>query len=323
LNAQRIVGELDRALGAQLGALRPLHFASPDEAADLPGHVRAGSALRRWQGRLAVIQDDVHALALIDAADATARPLLLPRGHAGRRRFGDDLGNKAHKLDLEAGFVLPDGRLVALGSGSTPVRERLVVVAPDGEVSLQNAATLYAGLRQALLPGSTDLNLEGATVQGPRLLLFLRGNTDPMTEESGDACLALEKAAFMAWLDGGATPLPQALTRFDLGRSPAGTRYGITDAAALADGRVALLAVAEASPDALRDGPVSGCRFGWWEADGRLRLTDIRDQDGSRTQLKLEGLEPATDAPGGDFLVVADVDDPHAPALLGLLHCSP
>lgn len=320
--ATRIVGALDRGLRARLGELRPLHFAAPDDAADLPGHVRAGSALRHWRGRLAIIQDDVQALALIDADHATARPLLLPRGHAGRRRFGDDLGNKAHKLDLEAGVVLPDGRLVALGSGSTPARERLVIVSPAGEVCLRDAATLYAGLRRALLPGPTELNLEGAAVQGSNLLLFLRGNGDPTAHESGDACLALEAAAFTAWLDGDAPPLPQALTRFDLGRSPAGTRFGITDAAALVDGRVALLAVAEASPDALRDGPVSGCRFGWWEPDGRLRLTDILDQDGSRTQLKLEGLEPAADGPSGDFLVVTDVDDPQVPALLGTLRCS-
>jgi hypothetical protein len=51
------------------------------------------------------------------------RPLLLPQGEGGRRQFDDRLGNKAAKLDLEAGVVLPDGRFVALGSGSTARRE--------------------------------------------------------------------------------------------------------------------------------------------------------------------------------------------------------
>ena len=93
-----------------------------------------------------IVQDDVNVLALRDAA-GRIRPRLLPWGDGRRRRFDDTLGNKAAKLDLEAGVVLPDGRFLALGSGSTVRRQRLVVAWPDGRVALREGGELYELLR--------------------------------------------------------------------------------------------------------------------------------------------------------------------------------
>ncbi len=46
-----------------------------------------------------------------------------------------DRGNKAAKMDIEACVVLPDGRLLAIGSGSTPARGFTDATAlPDGRV---------------------------------------------------------------------------------------------------------------------------------------------------------------------------------------------
>jgi hypothetical protein len=125
---------------ARLGPPRSLRFAGADEARDLPGHVRAGSGLRRWGERLVVVQDDVNALALLDERAGTVTPLVLPAGAGGRRHFSERRGNKAAKMDLEACVVLPDGRLLAIGSGSTPAREHLVVVDADHHVRVVDAA---------------------------------------------------------------------------------------------------------------------------------------------------------------------------------------
>src|SRR5580765_4848564 len=114
-------------LTAMLGTPRPLYYAGgADDAAGLPAYVRAASAIRRRGTRLVIVQDDVNAIAVLDAATFTARPLLLPADTTGTRMFDKAHGNKKRKLDLEACITLPDGRLVALGSGSSPYRERLV-----------------------------------------------------------------------------------------------------------------------------------------------------------------------------------------------------
>ena len=63
--------------------------------------------------------------------------------------FDDVRGNKKLKLDLEACIVLPDGRLVAFGSGSSPQREKIVTVAAGKGAMAQQwlGEDLYAGLR--------------------------------------------------------------------------------------------------------------------------------------------------------------------------------
>src|SRR5688500_3396609 len=164
---------------ATLTDVRPLVFEGADVHRDLPGHVRAGSALRRWHGRLVVVQDDVHALALLDESSGVVSALALPPGTDGRRTFGNALGNKALKMDLEACVVLPDGRLVALGSGSTPLREHLVVVTGDAEVRLVDGHALYAHLRSRPDFAGSELNIEGAALTQGALKLLQRGNGAP------------------------------------------------------------------------------------------------------------------------------------------------
>ena len=131
---------------------RELFFSTdPGQPLDLVAHVRAASALRRLGDRLVVVQDDVNALAMLDTSTATLTPLLLPPGHEGVRVFDDLRGNKAWKMDLEACAALPDGRLVAFGSGSSRRRERIVVLslAPVASVTVVEAAPLYERLRAA------------------------------------------------------------------------------------------------------------------------------------------------------------------------------
>jgi hypothetical protein len=314
---RRLVAHVDPRLRAELGGLVELAYAAPNSGEDHPDHVRAASAVRTFAGgRLVIVQDDVNVLAL-PGRDGTVTPVLLPRGPDGRRTFGDDTHNKHAKMDLEAGVVLPDGRLVAFGSGSTRARERLVLLDRGLAVRVVDGRELYARLRAYRAFSGAELNLEGVVQVGPVLRLFQRGNGATGTgAEAIDATGDLDLGEFMAWLTGGPCPDLRDVVQFDLG-TIAGTRLTFTDAAVLPDGRVAFVACAEQSPDATRDGDVLGCRFGLIEGE-RVRTTDIVDATGTRVALKIEGLEPRDDEPA-TFHAVIDMDRGDEPARLGVL----
>ena len=316
---RRVRATLDPDLHAVLDDMVPLVYAPGAAAAaeDVPPHVRAASAMRRLGSRLVIVQDDVNVLAL-HREGGRAGAVLLPAGEGGHRAFGDARGNKHAKMDLEACAALPDGRLVAFGSGSTPRRERLVVLGPAGMPRVVEAGDLYAMLRRDVAFAGSQLNVEGAVVADDALTLFQRGNGAPVAGMVPvDATGELPLAEFTRWLDGAPTlPRLQNVNQYDLGEA-SGVPFSFTDAALAPDGRMAFLACAEASPDAYRDGPVHGCRVGFITS-GRARMTEIRHTDGSPVSLKLEGLEPWPDEPG-TFHVVADRDDPDEPAILGRL----
>jgi len=312
--------ELDPTLSAVLGPTFPLRYSRGGSVGDdHPAFLRAASAVRRWQQKRIVIQDDVSVLALGECApDADLSPLLLPRGADGRRQFDDLIGNKRLKLDLEAAAVLPDGRLLVLGSGSLPERERLVVVEPGAAPTVRDARELYAALRREVAFSGSELNLEGALVSPRGLELFQRGNgamsgsLRPVT-----AIGTLPLTAFLRWLDGpGPVPELTRIVRVELGRAR-GVPFSFTDATSRADGVIAFLACAEDSPDAVRDGEVLGCRFGLLDSGG-VRVVDILNSQGEPCALKLEGIEAHPDD-GSAYDVVADMDRPDTPALGAVL----
>jgi hypothetical protein len=308
-------------LRATLSAPRPLLYSTgADPAHGLPAHVRAASAIRRRGSRLVIVQDDVNAIAVLDPATRSTLPLLLPAGPNGARVFDDAHGNKKQKLDLEACVALPDGRLVAMGSGSSLQRERLVIIAADSGSSVQvvEAGELYAELRVHAEARGAEINIEGAVVQGKRLRLLQRGN-GKHDSTPWNAILDLALAEFLDWLDDrDVHPKVQHILEVDLGAIE-GVPLGFTDATVTADGRMAFLACAEDSADALSDGPVLGCRFGWLDADDRVATTTVVvDADGKPTGLKLEGIE-ASSGGGRVFDVVADMDRPDEPAQIAEL----
>jgi hypothetical protein len=261
-----------------------------------------------------VIQDDVNALAVMDASGCIM-PLLLPPGADGRRSFDDTIGNKHLKMDLEAAVVLPDARVLAFGSGSTRARENIVVIDSETGMRVRRAPGLYARLRRHCEFVGTELNIEGTVIQGGRLRLFQRGNGARVTGgRSGSLVFDVDLAQFLRWL-AGRGPVPDVIDvlEVDLG-SIDGVPFGFTDAAVARDGRVAFVACAEDSVNVRGDGPVLGCRFGWLD-DAGAQVTDVVEPDGRATALKLEGIEPR---PGSDgvFDAVADMDRPDHPALL-------
>jgi hypothetical protein len=306
---------------AVLGALTPLRYSAPasKDASDRPAHVRAASAVRRFAGGLVMAQDDANFLAL-RRADGSISAIALPPRASGARTFSEAQGNKGEKMDLEAALTLPDGRLVAFGSGSRPSRRSIVVVTPALAVRVVDGAAFYGALEGRRDFVGSEINIEGAIHHGGVLRLFQRGNGATVDGQAAlDATLDLPLDAFVAWLDG-AGPLPPlgAARAFDLGTFD-GVRLTFTDAVALPDGRVAILAAAEASPDTYHDGAVKGCRLGVIAGD-EVHMYDLADAKGAACHVKLEGIEllEAT-AAGLRFFVVADVDDTAVPALGGEL----
>jgi hypothetical protein len=316
----------DPALAAVVVAQVPLHYqAGADEGLDRPGHVRAGSSLARVPGGIALVQDDANFVALFEPDGVEVRAIALPAGEGGRRQFDDRRGNKEHKLDLEACFAVADEGgtlLIALGSGSTPRREQVATVrgwehdAP--EVTVVRAAGLYAALRAEAAFAGSELNVEGAVHLGDRVRLFGRGNGAARDDQRPvNATCDLPWPPFLAHLrapDHAAAPTPRDVVHYELGRID-GIALGFTDAATIGGGTLLYSAAAEDSPDATRDGRVSGSAIGVIDPAGETRWAPLTEPSGAIFAGKVEGLLPA-DAAGERLYVVVDADDPDAPSVL-------
>jgi len=303
----------DTALRARVIETRALHYtsgSSPSE--DRPAHVRAGSALGWFGGRIAVIQDDANFVALVEAESGRVDALTLSAGEGGVRCFDDVRGNKKHKLDLEA-CIVHGSRLIAFGSGSTGQRERLVVVdLPELRAELIDAGSLYAALRTRSDFAGSELNIEGAALlDDDRVVLLQRGNGSARGELLPvDATVEIALSELLPYVERGGTgalPALGTVTQFDLGAID-GVRLTFTDAAAHGNDLV-FLAAAEASPDAIRDGPVAGVALGVVDAAGTARWTRLRGEDGSWFAAKAEGLLFDRVRADRAFAVV-DADDP-------------
>lgn len=315
----------DTALTARVVRSLPLLYADgADPALDRPAHVRSASGLVRVDGRIAVIQDDANFVALIDPATGMARPVTLPAGEGGRRQFDDMRGNKRFKLDLESCVTLEDlsggEMLVAFGSGSTPMREKIVIVRGvglgDPDVRVLDAFALYAVLRGQRDFAGSEMNIEGAVAAVGVLRLFNRGNGAPADGLLPvNATCDVDLTAFLAYAGDPAAarpPSPRNITQFDLGAID-GFPLTFTDAALFGDA-ILFSAAAEASPDATHDGPVAGCAIGILR-DGNARYTIVHAADGSRYPGKIEGILPDANDPAR-LLAVIDRDDPAAPSEL-------
>ncbi len=265
----------------------------------------ASGLVRRGDTFYIVADDELGLLAVPDVGPAFTIPLLpglLPEAHAAR---------KAAKPDLEALCRWPGDGLLALGSGSTASRHRGCLLRPvagdmsRGTVTILDLEPLHARLSETF-PG---LNLEGAAVRGDALLLLQRGNG------SGNlpALVELDLPAALRAVDAGEPWGPELLRSIrdvPLG-ARRGTMLGFTDASPLPDGSLVFVAAAEASPDTVQDGLVTGAALGRISADGRLLwLRDVPEAG------KYEGVHAE---PHGDRLhiwLVTDADDRRCPASL-------
>jgi hypothetical protein len=241
-----------------------------------------------------VVADDAHCLAVFDldrSAPGRLIPLIaeeLPKDTAQRKR---------EKPDFEILLTLPDDRLLAFGSGSTPQRMRgaeieLPTNGAPASVHLIDLRPLFAALT-SLVP---EVNLEGAVLQGEDLLLFNRGTM----AHPASHIIAVPLAAVLA-----GRPLAASLRATLTLPVRAGVPLTVTDACRLEDGRILLSAVAEATADSYADGALVGAAIVELDADFTVRavepLTPI---------LKVEGLSALVEADGVHVLCVTDADDP-------------
>jgi hypothetical protein len=256
--------------------------------------VAAASGLVVVGDELVVIADDELVLSRYGGAGE-------PRGRVAL--FGGTLpdepaARKRAKPDLEALALLPDGRLLALGSGSAAGRDRGALV--DGaDVRLIDLAPLYRELRSRFEP----LNVEGAAVLGGELLLLSRRTG----RQGRNAIARLDLAAAIDALERGwlEASLLLAVDDVELG-AVEGTPLGFTDAAPWRGGLL-YAAAAEVTDDPVADGACVGCELGWMDATGAVRARGWVDPC-----VKLEGV-----AVRGERLVaVADSDDRALPAPL-------
>ncbi len=306
-----------------------LYGTGADEALDMPAYVRAASSIVRIGTMLAIVQDDANFIALLDPDARQVLAVVLPAGHEGRRQFDDLRGTKRYKLDLEACTVI-DGRagprLLAFGSGSTGAREHIVTVddamgdAPL--IRLIDASSLYDGLRAATDFAGSELNIEGATIVGDALRLFQRGNGAPRgLLQPVDATCDLSLAELIAYLadPDREPPAPTGIIQYELG-SVGGCRLTFTDATR-APGGLLYAASAEASPDAVSDGPVAGSALGMLTEHAPPRWTLLRDVEGNLFGGKVEGATLDGDDPRKLYVVV-DSDDPLLPGELCVVRLS-
>lgn len=318
---ETLIARRTDALEATVIARTQLRYREgPRPSEDLPAHVRAGSAMAISQRRIAVVQDDTNAVALIDRASGAVHALPLPRGEGGARQFGEDRKNKKFKLDLEACVLLAShGVLLAFGSGSTDQRERVLIVREiDAEptVELVHARELYRALRSTRSFSGSELNIEGVARVGDVLRFVQRGNGAP---KDGllpiDATADVSIEALLASLRGAPVTLSLERVRpYELGAID-GVRLTFTDAWSDGGEPLWFLAAAEASPDTYRDGEVKGSAIGWIDAEGVGHWCAIRDERGELFCDKAEGLALDPQDPSRAWVVV-DKDDPSAPCEL-------
>jgi hypothetical protein len=252
-------------------------------------------------GRLAIIQDDAHFVALVDVNHRTVEPISLPTGHSGQRQFDDLLGNKHWKLDLEACTrIVESGKeaLLIFGSGSSPQREQILIVGwppstPEKNILHFHAPQFYSTLRSESDFSGSELNVEGAILLGDDCLrLFQRGNGAirhgrPPLDSTCDISWKLLRQHLD---DCRATPppRPQNVVQYELGMVEE-TRLTFTDGA-VRNGEVYFTATAEASPDVTGDGPVAGSALGHIDQDGTVRWALLENADGTPLRAKVEGL---------------------------------
>ena len=318
-----VTATADPRLRARVLRRVPLHYTEgADEGLDRPAHVRAGSSLAAVPGGIALVQDDANFIAVVAGAGAHVRAIALPAGPEGERQFDDGRGNKAHKLDLEACVAAEhddDTLLVALGSGSSARRERVALVTgwrgDHPSVRVVHVPRLYAALRDESAFAGSELNVEGAIRVGDRLRLFGRGNGAARDDaQPVNATCDLAWDALLAHLHAPEDPAhdaprPEAIRRYALGVLD-GIALGFTDAAPWRD-RILFSAAAEDSPDAVRDGRVTGSVIGVMDPSGAVRWTPLTDANGAPLAVKVEGLLPDPDDDRRLYVVV-DADDPDA-----------
>lgn len=297
----------------ELVALRTLALDGPSRPGR-PAHVSAASGLVRSGGHLYVVADDENHLGVFPAEGT--QPGRLVRLRQGRLPL-PAAARKRAKPDFESLVRLPafpgysGGALLALGSCSKPNRcgGVLVPLGPGGEIAGTRTDVDLAALRAALQSRFGRLNVEGAVVRGEELVLLQRGN-------KGDRRNALIRLRLDRAIDALARrgrleiEALAGIEELELG-AVGDVPLGLSDGAALPDGRIVFTAIAEDTSDSYQDGACCGAALGVLSRSGKLeRIEPIAPAH------KVEGIDARVEGRRIQVLVVTDADDSATPASL-------
>jgi hypothetical protein len=278
--------------------------------------IGAASGLLCRQGRVYVVADDEHHLAVFDSLH---QPGSLHRVFAGDLPAGKK-ARKRLKPDLECLLWWPAPApaaapaLLALGSGSKAGRDRAVLLplgtdgkpepAP-GAVQQLELAPLYEPLRERF----GRINIEGAFLLADELVLLQRGGRDAI-----NASLHYRIDDLRALIGGNTTPRPpRRIVEHHLGTLQ-GVALGFTDAAALPQaqgGGWVFTAVAEDSDNAVADGDFCGAVVGIVDAQGECVAMRPLAQ-----AAKVEGIDVQLHGGQLRLCMSTDADDPEVPSQL-------
>ncbi len=279
--------------------------------------VRAASAIAPFSGGWLVVQDDATHAAWCRPGSVTA--VRVVEAVDGFEVFSSAAGTKHLKPDFEAACAVSvDGEpaVLLLGSGSADARMRASLVRAGAAGPVFTAAGLepvYRDVAAALGLHRAQLNLEGACQVGGVLRWFQRGNA---AAGAPTASVDVDLSALLAAVTGtGSVDKVEVGSprRYDLGAVD-GVALAVTDAVALAGGRILVSAAAEDTPNAVDDGPVVAAALALLDDDGVLATAEIpAAADGTH---KVEGLAVVEETPEGlGLLAVVDADDPAAASL--------
>ena len=262
------------------------------KVADLDISAASGLVLRG--GELYAIADDELFAAVFDVHGKLLRRVELLPGELP----GEHKERKRRKPDFEALASMPDGRLLALGSGSTPARTRSVCF--DPALRRAHAMSDWSPLYEELSRSLPELNIEGVAVQAGRLWLAQRGNG----AAGQNACIELDLDVVHVALDEARSITARALVAIHpvvLG-SIDGAPLSLTDLTPHPTAGLVFSAAAEPSGSTYDDAPTTGSVIGVMDARGvigcELRVMPV---------CKLEGIALSSDA--STLWLVADPDD--------------
>jgi hypothetical protein len=300
-------------LSVHLETLRELRLAAPPQPGR-PAHLSAASGLVLVRSVLFVVADDELQLGVFSMqSDAP--------GHLIRMIEGELPGNSAERKQLKPDFEAltrldpfdryAHGALLALGSGGRKHRRRVVLLpldergAIDGSTRVIDAASMFERLSSEV----DDLNIEGAVVNGDRLMLMHRGNKSHPT----NAIIGLSLPAVLKSIarDDSLASCPiLSVLRYDLGTVQE-IPLCFTDGVALPDGKVVFSAVAEDVSDNYGDGPWVAGAIGMIGTDGKVQVVNYIDG-----ACKIEGIHAEYGGAGVKLWLVSDADDANIPAKL-------
>lgn len=278
-------------------------------------HLSAASGMWIASGTLYVVADDALELGVfamnstLPGHTLTIIPGTLP---------SDAKLRKAAKPDFESLTFIPAsehypfGALLAFGSGSTEQRKRGMIWPFNAQHKLVNKPQIFdlKALYEPLEQIFSDLNIEGALMQGGCLKLWQRANNQHRDNAVIEYDVADLYALIHAKPQNNLNLQPQHIERYDLGEVE-GIPLTFTDAFALPDGTCLFSAAAENTDNSYADGECVGAAIGLIDQQRQLRW--IRPVNPT---YKIEGISAQQQVSQLQIWLVSDADNPNVAAKL-------